>query len=81
MLLLLATAFAQGTETLTDEAQPRVRFQAITTLEFDRVTVGASVERPGIEITIEPPRPVHIPLFQIRVSFDDEMAESAREIR
>lgn len=81
MLLLLATALAQGTDALTDDAQPRARYQAITTLEFDRVVVGGTVERPGIEITIEPPRPVHIPLFQLRASFDDEMAESANHIR
>lgn len=81
MLLLLATAFAQGTDALTDDAAPRVRYQAITTLEFDRVKVDAEVERPGIEITIEPPRPVHIPLFQIRASFDDELAATVDELR
>lgn len=81
MLLLLATAFAQGTDVLTDDAQSRTRYQAVTTLEFDRVTVGATVEKPAIGITIETPRPVHIPLFQLRASFDDELSASANEIR
>jgi hypothetical protein len=81
MLLLLATAFAQGTDALTDDAAPRERYQAITILDFERVKVDAEIERPGIELTIEPPRPVHIPLIRVRASFDDELAATVDELR
>jgi hypothetical protein len=81
MLLLLSVAFAQDPDTLTDTAAPRVRYQTVTMLEFERVEVGGKLEGPGVSFVTEPPVRTHPSLIRLRASFDDELAQSVHDTR
>lgn len=80
-LLLLGTALAQDTDTLTDSAAPRVQYKTVTELEFDRLKIEGKLEGPDGILTLERVRAEHRVLIQLRVSFDEEMAQSTNEIR
>lgn len=80
-LLLLGTALAQETNTLTDEAGVRVQYKTVTEIEFDKLKVGGHLEGPSAALTIEMVRAEHPSLIRLRMAFDDEMAQSANEIR
>jgi hypothetical protein len=81
MLLLLAVAFAQENDVLTDDAEARTRYQTVTILEFERVAVDAQLVGPSGSIVLEPPVRSHPSLIQLRASFDDEMAASVDAVR
>lgn len=81
MLLFVAlSAFAQETDTLTDTAQPREQYQAVTHIEFDKVKVDGKLEGPTVAINIERPAPVHGNFIRVRVNFDDEVAASVDQL-
>ena len=80
-LLLLGAAFAQDIDTLTDNAAPRVQYKTVTEIEFDKLKIEGKLEGPDGIITLETVHGPHPILIKLRVSFDEELAQSTNEIR
>ncbi len=80
-LLLLGSALAQETNTLTDEAGVRVQYKTVTEIEFDKLKIEGKLEGPDGIVTLETVHRPPVSLIRLRMAFDDEMAQSANEIR
>lgn len=80
-LLLLGTAFAQETDTLTDAAAPRVQYKTVTEIVFDKLKIEGKLDGPEGILTLETVRAEHPSLIRLRVSFDEELSQSTNEVR
>lgn len=82
LALALSAAFAQETDTLTDNATaPKATFQKVTLVDFEGRHVDGHVEGPSMPLTLEGGVRVHKPLISLRVNFDDELASSVDAVK
>ena len=86
ILVLAAHALAQSSEPaalgpveLQDDV--RVVYKKVYELDFDGLRVDATAEKPNGVLILEAPRPVFNPLVHLRDHFNDELAESTRQVR
>lgn len=78
LLLTLAAgpAFAQS-----ERAQQEARYQAVTELDLEGLSLTANVESPNLPWINERPPATFPPMFKLRDNFNTEMKQSVDQVK
>jgi hypothetical protein len=82
MRRLLPLLFLLPTAALAQDAEPEVRYQDRTEIDFERaLDIQGELVKPKGVVVVETRRKGFNPLIELRVDFKAELAATAREIQ